>query len=108
MVLIALDAGAVDLDLDNVGVDAVDSGAESFVEHGVKIPASRTERERRGGRGHKVLMCQIPTLRIRGSVGCDGCHQRLWKTGPRRQAASAAKCRIGVRPGYGTPEYYPP
>ena len=34
MILIGLDAGAVDLDLDDVGVDAVDGGAESFIEHG--------------------------------------------------------------------------
>lgn len=33
VVLIALDAGAVDLDLDDVGIDAVTRGAESFVEH---------------------------------------------------------------------------
>ena len=33
VVLMALDAGAVDFDLDEVGVDAVDRCAESFVEH---------------------------------------------------------------------------
>ena len=33
VILITLDAGAVDLHLNNVGVDAVDRGAESFVEH---------------------------------------------------------------------------
>ncbi len=33
VVLIALDAGAVDFHLNNVGIDAVDGGAESFVEH---------------------------------------------------------------------------
>jgi hypothetical protein len=33
LVLVALDAGAVDFDLSNVGVDAV-CGAESLVEHG--------------------------------------------------------------------------
>src|ERR1035438_7938393 len=31
MVLIALDAGAIDFHLNNVGIDAVDGGAESFV-----------------------------------------------------------------------------
>ncbi len=36
VVLIALDAGAVDFDLNDVGVDAVDGGAESFIEHGRK------------------------------------------------------------------------
>ena len=35
VVLIGLDARNVDLDLNNVGVDAVDGGAESFVEHEV-------------------------------------------------------------------------
>jgi len=33
VVLIALDAGAVDFHLNDVGIDAVDGGAESFVEH---------------------------------------------------------------------------
>ncbi len=33
VVLIALDAGAVDFHLNDVGVDAVDGGAESFIEH---------------------------------------------------------------------------
>src|ERR1035441_5722884 len=41
VVLIALDAGAVHLDLDDVGIDAVNGGAESFVEHEVEIPALR-------------------------------------------------------------------
>ncbi len=35
VVLIALDAGAVDLHLNDVGVDAVDRGAECLIEHGV-------------------------------------------------------------------------
>ena len=33
MILIALDAGAVDFHLNDVGVDPVDGGAESLVEH---------------------------------------------------------------------------
>jgi hypothetical protein len=33
VVLITLDAGAVDLDLDDVGIDALNRGAERFVEH---------------------------------------------------------------------------
>ena len=33
VVLIALDAGAVDLDLDDVGIDSVNSGAERLVQH---------------------------------------------------------------------------
>ena len=34
VVLVGLDAGAVDFHLDDVGVDAVDGGAEGLVEHG--------------------------------------------------------------------------
>lgn len=33
VVLIALATGAIDFDLDDVGIDSVDSGAESFIEH---------------------------------------------------------------------------
>ncbi len=55
VVLIALDAGAVDFHLNNVGVDAVDGGAESLIEHGAlaKSPllATRDAREM-GHPGH--------------------------------------------------------
>ena len=63
VVLIALDAGAVDFDLNDVGVDAVDGGAESFVKHGEKNPASRKEREKWDTRTHG-LKCQITTLGV--------------------------------------------
>ena len=52
VVLIALDAGAVDFDLDNVGIDAVDGGAESFVEHEVKIPRFWRRARESGHPGH--------------------------------------------------------
>jgi hypothetical protein len=67
VVLIALDPGAVDFHLNDVGIDAVDRGAESFVEHGVLMasPTYRKEREKWGTQAHEVLMCKIPTLMIR-------------------------------------------
>jgi len=34
VILVGLDAGTIDLHLNNVGVDAVDRGAEGLVEHG--------------------------------------------------------------------------
>ena len=37
VVLVGLDARAVDLDLDDVGVDALNGGAESFIEHEVGL-----------------------------------------------------------------------
>src|SRR5579863_4912297 len=51
MVLVGLDAGAVDLDLNDVGVDAVDGGAESLIEHrwAPSPHFSRRERARNGG-----------------------------------------------------------
>jgi len=33
VVIVGLDAGDVDFDLDDVGVDSIDRGAEGFVEH---------------------------------------------------------------------------
>jgi hypothetical protein len=63
VVLIALDAGAVDFHLNNVGIDAVDGGAESFVEHLVTVSNSPTVRKDEkcctGSRAHEVLRCQI-------------------------------------------------
>ena len=61
VVLIALDAGAVDFDLNDVGVDAVDGGAESFIEHEVKPRPSTSlragflanERARNGAPGQE-------------------------------------------------------
>ncbi len=41
VVLVSLDAGAVDLDLDDIGIDAIDRGAESFIEHGYGVPRLR-------------------------------------------------------------------
>ena len=46
MVLIALDAGAVDLHLNNVRVDAVDRGAESFIEHAKSESLAQTHESR--------------------------------------------------------------
>jgi hypothetical protein len=34
VILIALDTGAIDLDLNDVGIDPVDGSAESFIKHG--------------------------------------------------------------------------
>jgi hypothetical protein len=65
VILIALDAGAVDFHLNDVGIDAVDGGAESFVEHVATsgyFPTSCKEREKWDTPAHEVLMCQTPTL----------------------------------------------
>jgi len=56
VVLVALDAGAVDFDLNNVGIDAVDGGAESFVEH-VVIPISRKRGGKWGTRSRHAKSC---------------------------------------------------
>jgi hypothetical protein len=52
VVLVGLDAEAVDLDLNDVGVHAIEGGAKSLIEHGgttsedLRIPTSRKEREK--------------------------------------------------------------
>jgi len=71
VILVALDAGAVDFHLNNVGVDAVDGGAESLIKHVATAGNSHSsQRMREMGhpaytqdrRAHEVLMCQIPTV----------------------------------------------
>ena len=52
VILVALDAGAVDFDLNNVGVDVVDRGAESFVEHGAGSVKSPRFSQRTRETGH--------------------------------------------------------
>ena len=98
VVLIALDAGAVDLDLDDVGIDAVNGGAESFVEHEVEIPALRlrsgqafSQRARETGhpgtRSPEVPDIYLTDLGL--ALAVTDVTKGLWKTGLARQPSAA-------------------
>src|ERR1700756_3595156 len=69
VVLIALDARAVDFYLNNVGIDAVDGGAQRLVKHVNELrgipPLLAKKREKWGTQAHEVPVCQIATLGAR-------------------------------------------
>ncbi len=98
VVLIALDAGAVHLDLDDVGIDAVNGGAESFVEHEVEIPALRLRSgqafsHRTRETGHSGTRSpEVPDTYLMDSrlaLAVTDVTKGLWKTGLAKQPSAA-------------------